>query len=239
MKVAVLLAGNIRTLDQCKENIINAFKFLEPDYFVSTYDNQLQYHHCIQNSLGVFSDTTLTENQIIEAYKDFNPKEILIDSQNFAQQIYAEKSGNFKVEMLADSSSHFLQYWKVKRGLNLIKKYENENDIKYDIIIKTRCDLLLKDLSIIDFSKINDQVIVGGINSPVLNDQLIITSNDTMNQIIDYMLNEFYTFTNCKSNISMPHGLLEGAIDNTRLELKKYDISDCLLRETGVRNIIQ
>lgn len=239
MKVAVLLAGNIRTLDQCKENIINAFKFLKPDYFVSTYDNQLQYHHCVQSSLGIFSDTTLTKNQIIEAYKDFNPKEILIDSQNFAQQIYAEKSGNFRVEMLADSSSHFLQYWKVKRGLNLIKKYENENDIKYDIIIKTRCDLLLKDLSIIDFSKINDQVIVGGINSPVVNDQLIITSNNTMNQIIDYMLNEFYTFTNCKSNQSMPHGLLEGAIDNTNLELKKYDISDCLLRETGVRNIIQ
>jgi hypothetical protein len=239
MKVAVLLAGNIRTLDQCKENIINAFKFLEPDYFVSTYDNQLQYHHCIQNSLGVFSDTTLTEDQILEAYKDFNPKEILIDSQNFAQQIYAEKSGNFKVEMLADSSSHFLQFWKIKRGLNLIKKYETENDIKYDIIIKTRCDLLLNDLSIIDFSKINDQVIVGGINSPVVNDQLIITSNNTMNQIIDYMLNEFYTFTNCKSNISMPHGLLEGAIDNTRLELKKLDISDCLLRENGIRNKVE
>jgi hypothetical protein len=238
MKVAVLLAGNIRTLDQCKENIINAFKFLEPDYFVSTYDNQLQYHHCVQSSLGVFSDSILTENQIIEAYKDFNPKEILIDSQNFAQQIYAEKSGNFKVEMLADSSSHFLQYWKVKRGLNLIKKYENENDVKYDIIIKTRCDLLLNDLSIIDFSKINDQVIIGGY-SPILNDQLIITSNDTMNQIIDFMLNEFYTFTNCKSNQAMPHGLFEAAIDNTRLELQKYSLSDCLLRENGIRNKIE
>lgn len=242
MKVAVLLTGNIRTLDQCKSNILEKLGIFNPDYFVSTYN--LMYQHRpymitdLKNNLEFFDEVCLTDSEVKEKFLDFSPKGVQIHSEDFINQIYNIEMLKFKPEMKSDSSSHFLQFWKVREGLNLIKNH----NVNYDVIIRTRCDLILKDLSKLDFSDIESKIILGynieNASYSVLNDQLIITSPKNFDTIFDFINNEFYEYTNSKSNFSFPHGVLESSIETSGLILQKPSIVEGLLRADGILNMI-
>jgi hypothetical protein len=46
MKTAIILVGNVRTWEECKENFITTFGG-DVDIFVSTYNKQYAYHPCV------------------------------------------------------------------------------------------------------------------------------------------------------------------------------------------------
>jgi len=237
MNIAILLTGNIRTLDLCKQNTLNAFKFLSPDYFVSTYNASHQYHYLVKNAINFNNDSILTDIQIEEKFLDFYPKSILIDDILYAKNVYETESKKFNKNMIFDASSHFLQFWKIKRGLDLIQQYEIDNNISYDIIIKTRTDLIYKDLSCIDFANINEKVVV--CNGAVeLNDQVIISTKQNMINVINSMLNEFYNYTSEYSKINPPHGLLKYSIDKNNLKPDIQPLLEYIQRENGIRSYL-
>lgn len=237
MKVAVLLAGNIRTLDLCKQNILDSFKFLSPDYFVSTYNTSHQYHPLVKGAIRFNDEYILADDAIKNKFFDFSPKSFKIDTIDFAENFYISESKKFNRNMLFNNSSHFLQFWKIKQGLDLIQQYELENNINYDVIIKTRTDLIHKDLSSIDFSNINEKVVVcnGAIE---LNDQIIISSKTNIISIIDSMLDEFYNFTNNYSKINPPHGLLKYSINKNILKTDIQPLLEYIQRENGIRSYL-
>jgi len=243
MKVAVLLAGNVRTLELCKQNILDTFKFLSPDYFVSTYNNSHQYHYFMKRSLNFHNDIALNDEEIKNKFVDFSIKDILIDDQQYAEEIYTTESEKFNKNMLFGDSSHFLQFWKIKRGLDLITQYEIDNNISYDIIIKTRTDLIHKDLSCINFSNIHEKIVVcnsteRNTESMQVNDQIIISTKKNIVNVIDFMINEFYAHSSERSSVHIPHSLLKYSIDSNNLTADILPLLECIQRENGIRSYL-
>lgn len=244
MKVAVLFTGNIRTLLECQSNIKQNLDLLNPDYFVSTYNIQYQYHPCLQQSFNFFGERYLTNQEISDSFKEFDPKSILIDSVEDANSIFNIEYQKFHQSMKSCSSSHFLQYWKVKRGLDLIKEFQSVSGNKYDVVVRTRCDLMLKNFDRLDLTDISSKLIVGVGNEDedffrVLNDQLFISSFDNMYSMVDYMLSEFYNYSNTRSSFEFPTGLCESAIKGLGLDvISKPALVDCLYRVNGIKHYI-
>lgn len=223
MRTAVLLNGNIRTIDQCKNSIISCFEHLNPDYYVSTYFNQNGYHPWVQDLTNYYEDPIFSEKEIVDKFFDFNLKLIIIENIEKIKKLYKEEENKFNLNM-KNLESSFLQYLKLKKGLDIIKNFENKNFFKYDLIIKTRCDLqhsnILKQISLSNIQ--NELIITSGNIFP--NDLVLLSCRDNIFKVINFMIDEFYCYSNIKSNQNPPHGLLLAATEFTSLSIRKYDI---------------
>lgn len=228
MRTAILLNGNFRTIDKCSDNILNTFNHLNPEYFVSTYRNQFGYHPYIKNFLQYQDDPVFEDSYILENFKVFNPKLIFIENIDDVNQIYYKELPNLHPRMNSFESS-YLQYLKIKKGLNIIEQYENLNNIKYDLIIKTRCDLMCKDIKSLDLSNLNKKLIVSTGNV-YPNDCVLISERDNMFNIIDFIMNEFYRLTDTHSTNDPPHGILLSASKHNNLSIEQYPIMDYVVR---------
>lgn len=224
MKTAVLFNGNVRTIDQCKNSILSCFEHLNPDYYVSTYYNQFGYHPYVKGSINFYEDPTLHQQEIIDKFADFNIKYLLIENIDEINQYYKQEEIKFNPNMKGNESS-FLQYLKFKKGLSLIENFEKENSIKYDIVIKTRCDLFHYDVvKQISFDDIAQKIIICSGNV-FPNDWILISSRNNIFKIIDFMMKEFYEYSNQMSNQDPPHKLLLAATQSIPLStINSYNI---------------
>lgn len=234
MKTAVLLNGNVRTIDQCKKSILNCFKQLEPDYYVSTYYNQFGYHPAVKESIGYYEDPILSFDEIKNKFIDFNLKNILIENIIDLKGFFNKEEEKFNINM-KNLESSFLQYLKIKKGLIEIDNFEKNNNITYDIIIKTRCDIdHTENLNHVNLFNINKKLIIS--NGNVFpNDCVLISSRDNMFKIIDFMIKEFYEYTNQISNENAPHGLLLSASQNLGLEIESSHIMNYVIRANKIQ----
>jgi uncharacterized protein (UPF0248 family) len=206
---------------------------MNPDYFVSTYNNIYGYHPHIQSLLSYSDDPIVPDQEIIDKFSGLNVKLIRVDDINSARNFFIEESKQFHGLMQGLESS-FLQYWKFKEGLNLINNYETRENFKYDIIIKTRCDIIHNPIQEINFDDLESFVIVSTGNV-FPNDCIIIAKRDAMFQIIDIMVSEFYNYENLVSNIDPPHGLLKGAIGKTGKDIKTHPIMKYVQRVNRIQ----
>lgn len=223
MDVAVILNGNVRTLDACRGNIIQTLSGFNPDYFVSTYDNLYGYYPCVQDTLRYYDDPILLSNEIEEKFKDFNSKGIIVDKINDMTAMYTKEEPLIKQQMRHKSS--FLQYNKLLKGLKLI---QNSNK-KYDVVIKTRCDIWLNNNIVINKETIGNEIIVSTGNV-FPNDCIIIGTLKNMISICEFICNEFYE---CKYNLSIlnqPHGMLQASIQHYNLNITQQDIMSHVVR---------
>lgn len=147
MKVALLLTGYLRTFDQNVEQLYNSLPFIsELDIYCSTWNtNEPKYRQ--------FEQIGDIKEALLRAYpnlKDFNisnqeyynekKKPIkLLDRDNdiFKTNKRAAEHGSFWVERLRD------QWYLVKEGFKLIPD-------NYDIVIKTRFDLVLHHFNLVN-----------------------------------------------------------------------------------------
>lgn len=233
MKTAVILNGNIRTISQTKSNIISTFEHLNPDYFISTYYNQYGYHPCIQNMLNYYDDPILTKDEVIQNFNEFNNPSFIIEDNNDLNIWYNEESKKFNVFM-KDHPSSYLQYRKVLAAFNLIKMVEKQYNMYFDLIIKTRCDIVHNGIQDIDFTNIKDKFVISTGNV-YPNDCILISERNNMENVIEFMITEFYNYTNFNSNINPPHGLLECAIQKYNLKIKEYPIMNHVIRANRVQ----
>lgn len=234
MKTAILLNGNIRTIDQCKNNILDCFEHLNPDYYVSTYYNQFGYHPFVKGSINYHEDPVLSEKEIIDKFASFNLKSILIEDIVKINEFYRQEESKFNSSMKGLESS-FLQYTKFKKGLDLIRKFENNNSFQYDIIIKTRCDLFHSD--IIKQISLNDlaQKLIISTGNVFPNDCILISSKNNIFKIIDFIVEEFYKYSNNISNQKAPHGLLLAAAQSIPLIIDSYNIMSYVVRANKIQ----
>ena len=234
MKTAILLNGNIRTIDQCKNSILSCFEHLNPDYYLSTYYNQYGYHPFIKGSINFYEDPVLSEKEIADKFVEFNLKSILIDDILKINEFYKQEENEFNENMKGLESS-FLQYLKFKKGLDIIENFEKENSIKYDVIIKTRCDLfhsdILKQISLNDLAQ--KLIISSGNVFP--NDCILISTRNNIFKIIDFMIEEFYKYSNSISNQKAPHGLLLSAAQSIDLQIDSYNIMSYVVRANQIQ----
>jgi hypothetical protein len=127
MKVCLLLSGGMRnateTFPSFKSNLLDRY---DTDVFISTWNS-----HNVYNSINLFSPISFD----VENYEaGFESKWNELVSHN-----------EYKLETNANLVSMISMWYKTLRANQLKKKYENLMGVKYDLILKTRPDIILEE----------------------------------------------------------------------------------------------
>jgi hypothetical protein len=179
MKVAILLCGHVRSWDKCKESFLNAFK--DTDIFVHTYNTVLNYHPYISQTENIINNkSTLSTPEIVELI-GLDIKKIVVEDDN---NIFIPSD-----KIIYDDV--YCQYRKNFLCNNLRLDYEKENNIQYDLIIKTRFDIVYSVgldyiLNFIDDIKTHNYISSGPSIYP--SDQVFICSSENMNILCNSLL---------------------------------------------------
>lgn len=214
MKTAILLIGNVRTWDYCKENFKHTFSKYNPDIYVVVDSYRYGHHPVIQNRINDSSDETVDVRYLTDQFCGFNVKFISIRPR--ISQTYNHVSNKF-----SGMETVFSQVEKLKHGVdNLVQEY--------DLVIKTRCDMLYKNFEIGSLE--NKKVIIDSGNV-YPNDCVIISNHENMKKISEFMYEEMFNPLYEDSNQQPPHGLLNNAFKHLKLDVEKKNIMDCVVRK--------
>jgi hypothetical protein len=124
MKIAVCISGQSRTWKVAKENILKYFDVgAEVDYFIHTWDTN-SYRESGE-TVQQKTDYKIDNSELQELNEFFKPKKFVVDAYDIDK--YARNWNSL--------------FYSFMKSVWLKRKYELENDFKYDIVIKTRFDI--------------------------------------------------------------------------------------------------
>jgi hypothetical protein len=147
-KVALLLFGHMRTYEECFQNLkMNLIDSLNPDIFIHTWDEiestTTSWHKANMDNY------IISNNEKKHIHGLYHPKKI-----EFENQKKLANDSELLINGMSVEGQKFMMYSLFKAN-EMKKKYEAANNITYDIVIKLRPDVLLKE-PIMNFCK-NDQ----------------------------------------------------------------------------------
>lgn len=230
MKTAIILLGHVRTWEKTKDSFVSTFSHLNPDVFVSTYDRQYGYHPYIRGLTNYHSDEVLTEDQITNLFSGISDNIFLdITEAEMMDKFISQQQVLIHPEMKGIESS-MSQFIKMKHAVDNLIEIEKEKNIKYDCIIKTRCDILYEDG--LNFSVNDNEVLVDSCNV-FPNDCFIMAKRNSFIEISNFMVDEFYKFTNPTSNQNPPHIMLLNAFNKSSLNIVSKKIMKSVMRING------
>ena len=199
MKTAIVINGHIRTWEKCKDNFMETFGFLDADLFVSTYKKQYEYADYIRSIQDFYGENELDEDKIKSLFDGLNLKKIVIDDTELMKPVYEEESKNIKLQFNTEAHgagifmSVYPQYRKLYNIMHDVKQYEQDNNFKYDRIIKTRTEVIYNsDMFKRAFEMLQDNQILVDAGAVPLNDVMYTGSSDNMHKVTDFMYNEFF-----------------------------------------------
>lgn len=225
MKTAIILVGNVRTWEQCKENFISTFGN-DVDIFLSTYDKQYAYHPCIKQTFNFYKDANLTEEEIRAMFSDLKLTGCIID--NIDTYVDNNVKPFICKRFPVDAYLNFSQYFKLNDGLNMIKRHEESNGFQYERIIKTRFDIMYNPMDGIEHG---DSVYVDGSGAGVFPcDWIFVTSRGVAQSINDFIMGEIRDMKNESSLVDMPHKLFLNGIKASTNELKIAPLVKTIVR---------
>ena len=152
MKVALLLCGQMRTFDYPKvlENTNKLIEKFNCDVFVSTWSdrgvsvwsehavkNQLKIQQKEKNKIIVDDDIKLIKN--VKKFKIDEYQNFLINECDDNMRLMLTQSSDILYASKATSNPCL---YKIYSSYQLLEEYMDQENIKYDIIIKTRPDFL-------------------------------------------------------------------------------------------------
>jgi hypothetical protein len=229
MKVAIHIIGNVRTWDKCQHEFQKAFGNTNADLFVSTYDAKHGYHPHNQGLMRDSGEEYYTDpNEIIELFKPYNLKSIVIDKF----EDFDAKTSNFDFDARFKHlhGNCFNPMYKLKHSLEMMTQYEKQNGFEYDVVIKTRSDIMYFDNIDLSFNK--GQIVIDSANV-FPNDWIFVTDRDTMINISNFLVNEFFNPIYPDSEQQPPHKFYLNAMNHFGLDIQKRDIAQFLLRKNG------
>ena len=225
-RIAVLLTGNLRTWEMCKESFIKTFNNI--DIFICVSNIKYDYPPFIQENFTGFDDCVLTETDIKKSFDGLNLKKLIIQDKEEEVSHITQEKDNFKMDISGiNVFGTFANIYKIKKALSLLEEYENENEFKYNTIIKTRFDAIYNPISL---RPSNESILIDSGNC-FPNDHFLMANRDSMANLIHFMHEEFYTPKYDTSHFQPPHGLLLNAIRNIQLNVEKQPIINCILRK--------
>lgn len=230
MKTAIILNGNIRTWNLTGPSFIETFGGLAPDIFIETYDLQYGYHPHIQGVINDNADRVLSDIVIRSMLDNIAPniKHLKISSHLGVLQFLDSERSKLDVNFrLIDNC--FCQYYKYYNAMNAVVRHEQESGFQYDMIIKTRFDMMYNP---IDYTPVQDNIIVDSGNV-FPNDCIVVGTRNRMVEMANFMYFEFYHPTNPNSHTQPPHGLLKAAIDWVGCGINTQKIMDHVVRKNG------
>lgn len=227
MKTAIILTGNLRTWELCKESFLKTFDE-NIDIFICVSNVKYDYHPYIQENFTGSDDSLLSEADIIESFQGLNLKKVIIQNKEEEVSFISEEKKKFKMDISSlNIFSMFGSAYKMKKALSSLEDYENENDFKYDRIIKTRFDLIYNQ---VDLNHSNDSILLDSGNA-FPNDVFLMSNRNSIVNIINFMYDEFYISKYNTSHLQAPHGLLLNAINDKNLNIETQPIINCVIRK--------
>jgi hypothetical protein len=161
LNVAVILAGQVRTMSYCLPRLQESFDGLhKTSFFLSTWDkNEQSAHHGVTNSSNIYRSTetgpaVITSEYLdkeefgfsgfcIEEYEAVTAKHLRVAEETLSKIPFdlKEKAHPDELEakafMIALNQLHLL-----KSGYALVKGAEKANDQKFDIVVRARPDII-------------------------------------------------------------------------------------------------
>ena len=223
MKTAIILVGGIRTWDYCKSSFLNTFEKYQPDIFISTYDKQYGHHPFVQNTIGDFDDYFLSRNQVVDMFDGLNVKSVVFDDYD---KFIANPVSNFFHENFKSLDSNcYFQYLKFQLGLQSMLNHEMK--FEYDVVVKTRCDLIYEPIDL----NVDDNSVLVDSGNVFPNDCILISKKTTMIKISDFIMNEFFNPVYPNSHLIPPHNLLHNAMLSHGLNIQVRKMMRCVVRK--------
>lgn len=184
MKIALLLHGLTRRYDISypfiKKNIIDN---LNADVFISCWENQVKEEN-------INKGDNFPLQGLIDLYKpkafDF---EIYTDERekSFCGESFGNKFAKQQVHYKNSWNRFFAFYYKVWKANELKKEHEQKNNFEYDVVIKWRTDIFIKDAIDIKFieeiSKTENTVFIPFGHGGDVNDIIYMSNSKTMDRI--------------------------------------------------------
>lgn len=179
MKIALCFSGQPRYLKEAYSGIYsNLIEKYSPDVFVHTWWDESMADKKMELSTTLSYNRTYywEKNTINMIKKLYLPKKIFYQPQiNF--KIY----DNVNYELCNPQSVHSM-FYSLEKSNKLKKKYEEDNNFVYDVVIRCRFDTLFDKFDInfydIDMSYINCHVM----NHNIPNDQFAISNSKNMDK---------------------------------------------------------
>lgn len=223
MKTAILICGNIRTLDLCKQNILDTFKHLNPDYFAVTTNNKYEYQSYIKEQIS------FTQEEIVDDVESYYSGFNLIE---FRCNINDSDTLKDVVLLVPHYKNTFFQFYNINVGLDMIYNHQNISGITYDCVICIRPDLIFNTIDSFEFSELDDKIYLSTKNV-FPNDWCLISTLDNLKKVVSNIVYEFYNKESTYFLERVPHNALEYSIKHNKLEIVHYDIVNYLQRENG------
>lgn len=230
MRIAVLLVGNIRTFDRCvfsfKEFVTNC----KTDVFVGTYDLRYGYHPCVKHSVGLIEDELLNPSQVHDMLKPISPCDVRIDTHS---EFCNDKMPIIGRGFLPHEYKSLIQFFKLEDALSMMLEHEKNNKIRYDLVIKTRCDLIYQGNIPTTLNFSNNIIVDEGNVFP--NDCVIIGNRDIMEKLINKMADICKTTTDRESDatVDIPHGILNLASQSLGYNFLEAPLIRGVMRSNG------
>lgn len=185
MKIALILTGLQRNFEPFIKNQLELLiKNNNCDLFIFTSDKMC--NRAKKDNEIYYIEKTKNNNNISFFESNYKPflKNIQIDYNDDLFTEYFNKFSNMKKFHM-----NLLQaYFKVIKGIELIENYEKENNIKYDIIIRSRLDgFLLNDL-LIESLNIGQNEIYMSEGNNHKDDSILIFNRKNLNIVKNFLI---------------------------------------------------
>jgi len=237
MKIALLICGQMRTFDHPKvlEYLDKLIEKFNCDVFLSTWSNR---------GISVWSEHALKEQADIQNQEKnklitSNHINLIPNIKKYTIDDYEEfvhRQSDDKIKSFLNQSSDNLYHskatsipslYKLYSAYQLLEEYENENKIKYDIVIKTRPDFLHVHNDIEKyFDRINDTLF--HINTGItycpdrVYEMFLVSSSTIMKKVCESWLN-FNQLANTDYSLHM-----------ARLDACRLIYSQCILNNIKI-----
>lgn len=221
MKIAILLSGHLRSWEYCKPWFEE--KFIDSDHeidiFVDTYNE-------LESSFPTNYQQNIEENKL---YRTNDQIKALFTGLNVV---------DFNIESEFKYEQYKPQADKIKQGYNLYKQYITKHNKTYDLVVRSRFDLILENKLNYNFihtkcttnPRFLFQSHINGINfGRDLNDQFAVSNPDVMDLYFRRFTDEVFPADVLK-NWCIFHSTLPGLTEFYGIERDWETIHNALVR---------
>jgi hypothetical protein len=237
MRKAIMIVGNYRTWNETKPSFIKQFGDI--DTFICSYDLRYNYH---PHGWGVTdrNEEIVSENTWIESLSGINVKLANFEQFSKVDEVIRAELSKIKLNIPENAYQSYGQYRKFKIATDMVQQYEQQNNFKYDMLIRTRFDLVYQDEPIAFDIQENEMGYHHGTGpaDALPGDQFFFAKRDNMIKMSEFMFNEFYNPIYEDSHLCPPHGILQNALKHNNMTKVNRNAVKHLLRKNGIELLL-
>lgn len=143
MKIAVIFCGHFRVFDKIISQNLKILDKYDCDFFIDTYTEKNNWIYLSNTGKNDVISSDFIKNEFNSLFKG-----ISVDDQ----QYYYDKINDYGLPLNSifnfDCGRYLAIELKRMHALEMVKQYAKQNTIAYDLVLFTRCDLLMENFTL-------------------------------------------------------------------------------------------